>query len=69
MKDNLFEIYCSTTHEKLFSLMSKLYAKRFSELLSDWPKCFWGPRLEVIEILNAFYLILQGFANKMSSIA
>ena len=52
MLENLLGIYCSITHEKLVSTVSKLSAKRFVELHSDRPKLLLGPMslIEVIEI-------------------
>ena len=48
--------------KKLFSILSRLSAKRFAELHSDWPKLFLGamPLLEVTEIQMRFTLYFNG---------
>ena len=42
MKDNLFDVYCLTTHEENFQHSEKLSVERFAEPHSDWPKMFVG---------------------------
>ena len=52
--------------KKLFSIVSKLSAKRFAELHFDWPKLFLvpGPYKRTYKIQMRFSL-----ANKMRGIA
>ena len=40
--------------EKLFSIVSKLSAKRFAKLHSDWPKLLWGSHALVSGHTNAY---------------
>ena len=53
--------------KKLFSVVSKLSAKRFAELHSDWPKLLFGSHALVRghRNLKCVLPILQQYANKM----
>ena len=53
--------------KKLFSIVSKLSAKRFAELHSDWPKLLFGSHALVRghRNLKCVLPILQRYANKM----
>ena len=56
--------------KKLFSIVSKLSAKRFAELHSDWPKLLLGSHALVRGHRNLKFVlpILQRYANKMKGI-
>ena len=57
--------------KKRFSTVSKLSAKWFAELHSDWPKLPFGSHALVIGHRNLKFVlpILQRYANKMRGIA